>query len=182
MALCGVLKGRLEACKDTLGGLLAVYFANYAEADGAFTVVSKEVTAIGVGLTTVYKYDLTTNTSSFDEALIGSKDNGTRVNTQTLNIVLTKQDVATHGEIDSIVAGRPVVIVRDRNNKYHVAGITQGMETTGSAIGTGSNSADFNGYNITLTAQEGSLAPLLDSATITALEALVDATPIDPNA
>ena len=179
---CAVTKGRSEACKDTLGGLLAVYFANYDLANGAFTVTGKAVTAIDVALTTVYKYDLTTNTSSFDEALIGSKDNGTRVNTQTLNLVLTKQDVATHGEIDSVVAGRPIVIVRDRNNIYHVAGITQGMETTGSSVSTGSNSSDFNGYNITLTAQEGSLAPLLDAATITALEALVDATPIDPNA
>lgn len=179
---CAVTKGRKEACKDTLGGLLAVYFANYDEAKGAFTVTGKEVTAIDIALTTVYKYDLTTNTSSFDEAVIGSKDNGTRVNTQTLNLVLTKQDVATHQEIDSIVAGRPVVIVQDRNNIYHVAGITQGMETTGSTIGTGANSGDFNGYNITLSAQENGLAPLLDAATITALQAIVDATPIDPNA
>jgi len=177
---CAVTKGRSEPCKDTLGGIRAVYFANFAEADGAFTVTDNAVTAIAAGLTTVFKYETLAEGNTFDEAIIGSRESGTRVNTQTLTLVLKKQDVLTHAQIDSIVAGRPVVIIRDNNSNYHVVGITEGMETTGSTIGTGGAKADFNGYNLTLSAQENEIAPLMDSATITALEALVDGTPIAP--
>jgi hypothetical protein len=177
---CAVTKGRSEPCKDTLGGIRAVYFANFAEADGAFTVTDNAVTAIAAGLTTVFKYETLAEGNTFDEAIIGSRESGTRVNTQTLTLVLKKQDVLTHAQIDSIVAGRPVVIIRDNNSNYHVVGITEGMETTGSTIGTGGAKADFNGYNLTLSAQENEIAPLMDSATITALEALVDGTPITP--
>ena len=94
--------------------------------------------------------------------------------------MLKKQDVLTHAQIDFIVAGRPVVIVRDNNSNYHVLGITEGMETTGSTVGTGGAKSDFNGYNLTLSAQENDIAPLLDAATKTALEALVDSSPIAP--
>jgi hypothetical protein len=177
---CLVTKGRTEPCKDTLGGIKALYFANFAEADGAFTVTGSEVTAIDAALTTVYKYETLAEANTFDQAIIGSRENGTRVNTQTLTAVLKKQDAATHAEIDAIVAGRPVVIVRDNNNNYHVAGISEGMEVTGSTIGTGGAKADFNGYNLTLSAQENEIAPLMDASTITALEALVDSSPINP--
>jgi hypothetical protein len=54
------------------------------------------------------------------------------------------------------------------------------METTGSTVGTGGAKSDFNGYNLTLSAQENDIAPLLDAATKTALEALVDSSPIAP--
>jgi len=177
---CSVTKGRSEPCKDTLGGLKAVYLANFDEADGAFTVLDGAVTAISANLTTVFKFITIAEGNTFDEALIGSREAGTRVNTQTLTVVLKKQDVLTHAEIDKIVAARPVIIVRDNNDLYHVAGITEGMETTGSTIGTGGAKADFNGYNLTFSAQENKLAPLMDSATKEALEALVSGTPIEP--
>lgn len=177
---CSITKGRTEPCKNTLGGLKAVYLANFDEADGAFTVTDSQVTAIDAGLTTVYKFDLSAEANTFDQAIVGSRENGTRVNTQTLTVALKKQDVLTHAEINKLIAGRPVAIVRDNNDNYHVVGITEGMETTGSTIGTGGAKGDFNGYNLTLSAQENEIAPLLDSATITALEAIVDATPIEP--
>jgi hypothetical protein len=177
---CAVTKGRSEPCKDTLGGIRAVYFADFATADGAFTVTASEVTAIAAGLTTVFKYETLAEGNTFDQGIIGSRESGTRVNTQTLTLVLKKQDVLTHAQIDLIVAGRPVVIVRDNNSNYHVLGITEGMETTGSTVGTGGAKSDFNGYNLTLSAQENDIAPLMDAATKTALEVLVDASPIAP--
>jgi hypothetical protein len=177
---CLVTKGRTEPCKDTLGGIRAVYLADFVEADGAFTVLDGAVTAIAAELTTVYKFEALAEGNTFDQGLIGSREAGTRVNTQTLTLVLKKQDVLTHAQVDKIVAGRPVIVVRDNNDNYHVAGISEGMETTGSTIGTGGAKADFNGYNLTFSAQENKIAPLLDSATKTALEALVDGTPINP--
>jgi len=179
---CNIGKGRLEPCKNTLGGLKNAFFANFAEADGAFTVVAKEVTAIDVALTTVYKWDLLADGNTLEEAMVADTATGTRVNTQTLNLVIKKQDFATAEQIDLVAAGRPVVIVQDRNDNYKVLGLSEGMNLTSGSATTGGAKADFNGYNLTLESTEGSYAPYLDAATVTALLALVDATPIDPSA
>ena len=178
---CLVGKGRIEPCKTSLGGLKNAFFANFAEADGAFTEVGKEVTALGLGLTTVYKYDLLADGNTLEEVTVADRNTGTRVNTQTLVLALKKQDLNTAIEIDAIAASRPVVVVQDRNDNYKVLGITEGMNLTSGSAASGGAKADFNGYNLTLVAEENATAPFLDSATITALIALVDATPIDPD-
>ena len=178
---CLVGKGRIEPCKTSLGGLKNAFFANFSEADGAFTVVGKEVTALGLGLTTVYKYDLLADGNTLEEVTVADRNTGTRVNTQTLVLALKKQDLNTAIEIDAIAAGRPVVVVQDRNDNYKVLGITEGMNLTSGSAASGGAKADFNGYNLTLVAEENATAPFLDSATVTALLALVDATPIDPD-
>ena len=178
---CLVGKGRIEPCKTSLGGLKNAFFANFAEADGAFTVVGKEVTALGLGLTTVYKYDLLADGNTLEEVTVADRNTGTRVNTQTLVLALKKQDLNTAIEIDAIAASRPVVVVQDRNDNYKVLGITEGMNLTSGSAASGGAKADFNGYNLTLVAEENATAPFLDSATVTALIALVDATPIDPD-
>ena len=178
---CLVGKGRIEPCKTSLGGLKNAFFAYFSEADGAFTVVGKEVTALGLGLTTVYKYDLLADGNTLEEVTVADRNTGTRVNTQTLVLALKKQDLNTAIEIDAIAASRPVVVVQDRNDNYKVLGITEGMNLTSGSAASGGAKADFNGYNLTLVAEENATAPFLDSATVTALLALVDATPIDPD-
>lgn len=177
---CDIGKGRVEPCKNTLGGLKNAFFANFSEAEGAFTVTAKQVTAIDAALTTVYKWDLLADGNTLDETMVASTSAGTRVNTQVLTLALKKQDLATAEQIDAIAATRPVVIVEDRNDNYKVLGITEGMNLTSGGAVSGGAKADFNGYNLTLEAMEGSYAPFLDAATVTALLALVDATPIDP--
>ena len=119
--------------------------------------------------------------NTLEEVTVADRNTGTRVNTQTLVLALKKQDLNTAIEIDAIAAGRPVVVVQDRNDNYKVLGITEGMNLTSGSAASGGAKADFNGYNLTLVAEENATAPFLDSATVTALLALVDATPIDPD-
>lgn len=177
---CLLTSGRTEPCKDTLGGLKAVYFANFADADGAFTIASGEVTAIGVGLTEVFKYDLRADGNTFAQAMVSDKNTGTSVNTQTTTLALKKLDKDTSLQVDLLAKGRPVMILQDRNDNYFLVGQTEGNDLTGSDINSGGAKADFNGYNLTFEAQEGSLAPFFDSASVTALLALVSATNINP--
>jgi hypothetical protein len=179
---CNIGKGRTEPCKNSLGGLKNAFFANFDEADGAFTVAASQVTDIAVGLTTVYKWDLLADGNTLEEVMVADENTGTRVNTQTLTLAIKKQDYQTAEQIDLIAAGRPVVIVQDRNDNYKVLGITEGMNLTSGSAASGGAKADFNGYNLTLVAEENKNAPFLDAASVTALLALVDATPIDPDA
>jgi len=56
---CDATLGRLEPCKDSVGGLKSIYFVNYAATalSGATLDTDGIVTAFGTALT-LYKYDL----------------------------------------------------------------------------------------------------------------------------
>lgn len=175
---CILTKGRTEPCKDSLGGLKAAYFMNFLE--DAFTIAAGEATAIDVAVTEVFKYELRNDGNLFSENVVSDKNTGTTVNTQTLTLALKKLTKETSLEVDLMAKGRPIIVVRDRNDNYRIAGVSEGNDLTGSDINTGGAKADFSGYNLTFEAMEGSTAPFLDAATITALEALVSETNIEP--
>ena len=56
---CDINLGRCEPCKDSVGGIIAVYFSNYTEGllESATISGDGEVTAFASPLT-FYKYDL----------------------------------------------------------------------------------------------------------------------------
>ena len=156
---CDITKGRLEPCKDSVGGLKAVYFVNYDAAIAAdATVVADQITAFDSAIT-LYKYDLKGANNSFDETNENSRDNGTSFWTQTGTLVLKKQDLATQSELKLLAYGRPLVVVefyaKDANdaNIFRMAGFENGCEVT---VNTASGAAmgDLNGYNITFTGTE----------------------------
>ena len=173
---CALTTGRTEPCKDAIGGLKKAYFLDYVE--DSFTVVAGEATAVNVAVTEVFEYPLRATNNTFTEALVSDKNTGTTVNTQTLEVRLKKQDAATSNEIKLMAHGRPVIIIVGNDGAHKVIGISEGSDLTGSNIQSGGARADFNGYDLTFTAEEVELAPILDSATVTAIEALVSITNI----
>jgi hypothetical protein len=65
------------------------------------------------------------------------------------------------------------IVTRSRNGDYHLVGSLDGARVTASNITTGGARTDANGYNLTFTAFSKIPTPLLDSATQTALLAIV---------
>lgn len=162
---CDISAGRLEPCKDSVGGLKAVYFVNYdADIYTDATIVSGEITAFGSAIT-LYKYDLKGANNSFDETNENSRDNGTSFWTQTGTLVLKKQDLATQSQLKLLAYGRPLVVVEDYNGNFRMAGFENGAEVT---VNTASGAAmgDLNGYNITFTATEKEPASFIDATII----------------
>lgn len=174
---CLLTTGRTEPCKDAIGGLSAVYMADYL-AD-SFTVTGSQATAMNVALTSAYEFDLRANNNTFAEEVVSDKNTGNTVNTQTLSVRLKKQDHQTSAEIMLMAKARPIIVVKHRDGSYRVMGISEGCDLTGSSIQSGGARNEFNGYDLTFTAEEVALAPTLDSATVTAFEAVVSATKID---
>jgi len=162
---CDITSGRVKQCKDTLGGVSKLYLYNYLE--DPFTVAAGEATAMNVLLTEAFEYDLEGDGHILDEQLVPSRDNGTRLNTQTITAVLQKIDAATSAEMNLLAAGTPQAVVKDRNGNYFAVGITDGIDFT-VAVNTGSAKADLNGYTLTGVSTESEIAPILDSATVTA--------------
>lgn len=174
---CTLTSGRTEPCRDAIGGLKAAYFIDFVE--DSFTIAAGEATAIDAAVTEVFKYELLADGNTMVETFTADANNGTSIYEQVLTLALKKQDADTANELALIVKSRPIVVVQHRDGSYKIVGISDGTVATGD-IQSGGAKADFNGYNLTLTATEVLPAPSLDSSTITALLALVSATNINP--
>lgn len=174
---CDITAGRLEPCKNTIGGLRNVYFINKPLVD-PFTIVAGEITAINTvalsdGITQAFRYELKADGNNFEEGFASDKNTGVTLFTQTVSLVLKKQDLQTNNEVKLLAWGSPYVIVEDRMGNFRVVGLSDGADVTGGSIVTGGAKADFNGYNITLVAEEVEPAPFLATTAITELLAIV---------
>lgn len=152
---CNISAGRLEGCKDSVGGLTAVYFVNFGEM-GALTITDETITGIAATTPDAYKYDLR-GTSTFEQALTSSRDNGTTFAEQTLTVSLKKQDSTTHKEVKLLAYGRPHVIIEDNNGNFFVMGEEYGAEMTASAS-SGAAMGDKSGYELSFVAMEKGFA------------------------
>tara|TARA_B110000503_G_C7160047_1_gene419223 strand:+ start:283 stop:804 length:522 start_codon:yes stop_codon:yes gene_type:complete len=148
---CTLSTGRTLPCKDSVGGITAVYFADFGTL-GTLTVVAGEVTAIG-GTPDLFKYDIKGN-SSLEQTVTASRENGTSFYEQTLNLTLTKLDLATQQELVKIVQARPHVFVEDYNGNYFLVGAKNGADVSGGTIVTGAAMGDLSGFTLTLAASE----------------------------
>lgn len=172
---CLLTTGRGEPCNDAIGGLKALYLFDFVE--DSFTITAGEATALNADVTSVYEYDLVADGNTLVETFTGDRNAGTSIYEQVITASLKKQTKDSANELALIVKSRPVAVVKDRMGNYKVVGISDGNTATGS-IESGGAKAEFNGYSLTLTATETNPAPYLDSATVTAFEAVISATKI----
>jgi hypothetical protein len=176
---CDITHGRLEQCKDIVGGLQAIYVLNFGEfdptTDVTYNVGTDEISAIALTTagTPIYKFELK-GTNSFETTITSSRENGTTFFEQVLAITLKKQDVQTHKEVKLLTYGRPNIIVRTNANQYFIAGLERGMDVTAGTIGNGTALGDMNGYSLTFTGQEAVPANFLDCTTEAGLATLLN--------
>ena len=182
---CDIANGRLEACKDSVSGLDAIYIINYGDYNpdpvslggnvtySATAGLEDVITEIG-SVSTVYKFELK-GANSFEQTIQTSRDNGTTFFEQALTIQLKKQDAATHKTIKLLAYGRPHIIVRTRGNQFFIAGLQRGCDVTAGTVSSGTAMGDFNGYNLTFTGMENVPANFLNcSAEDTLLATVLD--------
>jgi hypothetical protein len=161
---CDISMGRIEPCKDSVGGLDAIYIINEGDIteftmDATDTDVIAEVT----GSPKAYKFDLKGN-SSFETTINSSTENGTSFFEQTLSVTLKKLDIDSHKELKLLTWGRPHVIVKDNNDNFFLMGKEHGAEVTGGSIVTGGAMGDLSGYTLTLSAMERVPANFIDAS------------------
>jgi len=162
---CDISKGRLEPCKDQVGGLDAIFIVNHADIT-AYTMDGTDTDLIAslTGSPNAYKIELK-GTSNFDQAITPSRENGTTFFDQVLNITLKKQDISTHKELKILAWSRPVIVIKDNNNNYFLMGKEHGAEVTGGSIVSGAGMGDLTGYTLTFGAQERVPANFIDAST-----------------
>lgn len=156
---CNLTRSRAEACKDTVAGIKKIYFADFGTL-GTITSVDDEITDM-TGTTvgavdnslTLFTYEVKGN-NSFETTVNASRENGTVFYEQVLNITLKKLTKEDHKELKLLAAGRPHVFIVDQNDNVFLMGKENGADVTAGTVSTGNGLGDFNGYNLTFTAQE----------------------------
>ena len=165
---CDISLGRLEPCKDSVGGLKAIYFINY---DSSYYVrktltADEELRDLGSDFN-LYKYDLR-GANNVDETNEISKENGTSFWTAAGTIALKKQDAVTRKQLKLLSYGRPIVVTEGYDGVYKLYGLENGCDVAVNTV-SGAAMGDFNGYNLTIAAQEKEPAFIVDWALFTAV-------------
>jgi len=157
--------GRKLACKDAVGGIQKVFFADYGTLGTATIGATGYVTAFASSTYSLYQYDVK-SASGLEQTINSSDDNGTTFYEQVLTLVLTKLDPLTQLELQKVIANRPHVFIQDNNGNYLAVGMTRGTTTTGT-ISSGVALGDMNGYNLTISAQEPLMAQFVTASLVT---------------
>lgn len=161
---CDLSQGRQRPCKDSVGGLKAVYFVNYGDTNYSpvmNTTSGTEDNVASIGTATAYRYDLKGN-SNLEQTIVSSTDTGGTFFEQVLTLVLPKLTAKDHKQLKLLSFGRPHIIIKDNNDNYFISGLEHGMDVTGGTISSGSAMGDLSGYTLTLTGGERSPANFCD--------------------
>lgn len=151
---CTLNKGRLEPCKDAVGGIQAVYFIDYGTLGSvSYSTGSDEIASFGETTITAYKYQVKGN-SSLEQTITSSRENGTTFYDQIVNLTFKKLSVQSHDELALIAVARPHVIVEDNNGNAMIAGLEWGADVNGGTVVTGAAMGDLSGYTLTLQGME----------------------------
>ena len=164
---CSITAARGIDCRDSIGGLKAIYFcSDYCSdilAQATVTASSYTIETAGFanwdiasgGAVTVFKYDLVTDLSSFTSAVSADKATGSVMFNQTLDVVLHKVVAADLYQLGLISKNRAQLFVQDSNDNVFLVGIEDGCYLTGGdSIATGAARSDMNGLTLSFTAME----------------------------
>jgi hypothetical protein len=157
---CDISAGRTLPCKDQVGGLKNVYFANYGEIS-VTPSADDSIEATEFTGDDFYQYELKGN-SSLTQNIQTSRDNGTTAFEQVLELTLPKLSVADNQAVKLLAFGRPHIVVEDYNGNFFLVGREHGADVTGGTIVTGAAMGDLSGYTLTFSGMERLPANVID--------------------
>lgn len=160
---CLITTGRKLPCKDKIGGIYKVWFAN-------FETITPTVDANGIITnfatgSTIYEYELK-GVSKLSQEIVSNKDQGTTMVTQTLILDLQGGDAVTNNQIKLLAYGRPQIIVQDNTGSAWLVGRLRGCDVTSGILDFGDALNSKYGYTVTFVAEENEYANWLSGSTI----------------
>lgn len=163
---CPLTTGFNLDCRDSNGGIEAIWLGTYSASD-SFTTASSVITGVTLSPSrTFYKYEFRKQTSQVTETITGSTENGTIFYEQLVEINLEKMETTKRNEIMLLAQNRLYVIVKDNNGKYWWYGLTRGTELNTGNAASGTAFGDRNGYNLQFSGQEPEMAQEVAEAVI----------------
>jgi hypothetical protein len=177
---CDLAAGRAFPCKDAIGGIKDIVWCVLD--DAKWGAISAGAVADTTAAMTMFRFELTKNSGSFQQEISSSIENGTVYFTQTLTIQTPVMTAAITAELHNAMKNRMAIVVRDNNDNFHIMGYSCGAEVSGGNFGTGTAKGDLSGYNLVFTAEEKVPAPFfIDMTDSTARGALTGAITLTPD-
>jgi len=178
---CELTAGFLLDCKESIGGIKALYIGNHGDfLSGITTDLNGYITALPEAK--LYKFICPKHTGNFTEEVASSVENGTIFYTQTVTATFFTMTATRRLNLELMAKNRLAVFVQDNNNNIFMIGRMDGAEVTAASTTTGTAKGDLNGYTITFTAEEKNKAFLLDPYTSIPFDNFVDITVEAPEA
>lgn len=168
---CALTTGFTLDCRQSNGGIEAVYFTELAN-KSSITSASGVISAFSLtGGKKFFKYELRKKTGQLEQNIQVNNENGTVFYEQTLTIKLDKLEVTKRNEILLLAQNNLMIIVKDNNGNYWLAGETRGALLSAGKGSTGTAFGDMSGFELTFMGEEPELAKQVDSGLITTLTA-----------
>ena len=165
---CALTTSFSIGCLDNVGGIEAFYIGNWGTMGAVTQNASGMVTGI-TGSAFMYTYEAEKATSTLNEGVQVSRENGTVYYEQTASYVLFKSSQDKRNEIKLLAQALLTVIVKDKNGKYWLMGQNAGVRLEPSTTEWGTALGDKNGYTLNFKAEEANPMPEVDSSIVAAL-------------
>ena len=173
MACTALTKGRGLDCNRISGGVKYIYFGVYdtftSPIDGTgILVVDSEITDIEMGVTTgLYRYTVPRGSTTINESITGSVENGTLFYTPTVNMVLNRLTKEDQNEIKLL--GQTQVVIFDQlieqlakgHDVIVGMGVVNAMSLNAGTADSGAAFGDRNGYTLTWDGLEANPFPMV---------------------
>lgn len=153
---CVLTKGRIEPCRDTVGGVKNVYLFPFVKYTNE--IVVQDQTLVFFPNTQLYKYEV--KGGQFEQT-ISNDENGISYE-QSLSFTMFKQDVLTTKELNTLTNIDFRYVVELNDGTFRVGGLYNGAKVDTLTLSSGGAKQDLNGYNLTISSLEEVQAPYLD--------------------
>lgn len=167
---CALTAGYTIDCRDAVGGIDAIYFAEFAN----MTVLDASGTVTGITKVTgkrFYKFEVPTKSSANATSNpIGSTENGTLFFEQSIDFPVNKRDATTRNIITTLAKNKVLIVTKDKDGTYRMYGKGYGMYMGSSTGQTGAAPGDANGYVLKFEGSEKEDFFVVSSAVGDALE------------
>jgi hypothetical protein len=167
---CALTQDYSFGCDVGAGGLKELYLielenvSGVSESSGTLTAITKVSGKI------FRKYQLVQDTANAKEDLVGNAQNGTLFYSQSVTIVINKQNVAVRNELRLLAKNRLAIVCVDNNDTYRLYGWDQGLKLTTGSADSGTAWGDRNGYTLTFTGNQREPATFVDATTLATLQ------------
>lgn len=143
---CALTAGYAIDCRDAVGGIDAIYFAEFAnmtltDASGTITAITK---ATGKRF---WKFEMPTKSSANATSNpTGSVENGTLFFEVSLDFPINKRDATTRNIVTTLAKNKVLAVTKDKDGTYRLYGKGYGLYLGASTGQTGAAPGDANGY------------------------------------
>ncbi len=157
---CSITTAKGLSCKDTTGGVKALYLGDFDPASSmGMTYASGVLDGIPDALT-VCRYDVQPQTASL-VTTVQNDAGGSAAYTSALEVTFNGLSQVDSEQLQTIIQTRFYCFLLDANDVIWSMGLVNGCSVSGGTFVTGAARTDLTGYTLTIECAEGVYPPAI---------------------